>query len=1846
MVFRDVCLNKLLPRPGAASFFTNNQRTLSMKHLNLLLTAVALLGLSLAGRASDIIEVIPLTDRIIMVHFDDGYVRHHQKGEARSNEWVIQDPLNVALATQLGSYTVSSSDDVNFSGGVLPIDVGRKSKGTDFTWLCQSYNDSVGCINTDADHAKEHWIYLYLDNPMQPGNNYTISTGELAANGNSYELRYDPKLASSRSEAVHVNMIGYAPTAPKKYGYVYHWTGEKGGLDLSPYAGATFWLVSTSDNSVAYSGTIAFRKAADNVETGQPDDTPDDNFLGAEVYEADFSSFATPGEYRLAVEGIGSSFPFAIDDNAYFEPYYNIIRGLYHQRSGIALTQPYTQYVRPAPHNPNVTPGFDGKLQYTTSRFIDWENQDNSDNDKPAIEAGIQGPLDTYGWYQDAGDWDGYFSHLRIPSWLLFLYEFAPAKFPDSQLNIPESGNGVPDLVDEAAWLPRFFHRTRQELIAKGYGTGGVGSRVAGDWFGGDGEGVPSYEDVNRTWIVSGEDPFSTYKYAATAAHLAIALQKAGVTDPEGVDWQQEAAEAYAWAKANTREGDEEPVFNLRLSDQRLYAAAALYKLTGEETYHDQVKADAAGINSGTVLGEDQRWGVYTYLTMGPNRPVDPALYAALRDATLNSADNVLTDVVERRATRYGGNFFFPMLVGQPTTPMIFDGLMGFMLTKDSNAGRANNYLANIYTTSDYFLGTNPLNTVWATGLGERHPDEVFHLDSWYNGLDTQADEVQTEFYPGLVPYGPWINDGKAFGPWDNDWAGKTTFPAYETWPSHERWYDQRTAPLTAEFTVHQNTAPAAVTYGFLIDGPFGDFSTGTETVTAVELSPDSLTLGLSEARQLTLTTTPANAGGGLVWSTQDAAIATIDRNGVVTGVGLGTTQVSVASTDGSISDSVLVEVVARQAGITYVVADFDEVIPTNGVVEPEKTQMFAAGGTLTFAENPGPDTNNESAQVVRFARDAGTYKLIGFNLSEALPAAPFNTLSFQLYGTNITQVFVVMSNGEGVNLVETQQSVTVADSTWGTVEITISDAAEGSIKDVLIFPNPTDGAEAVFYVDNVQLLGDNPAAPVSGVELPEDSVNVGVGETLALQATVLPATALERGLTWRSSDESVATVDSSGTVSGISEGVAAITATTIEGQFTDSVYVTVTPGGLTRSLIVADFDEVIPTNGVVEPGRTQMFSSGGTLAIVNNPDATADNVSGQVAQFDKPEGTFKLVGFNLPEATPVEGYETFSFQLYGTNVTQVYVALDDADGNRVAESFQEVSIDREWGTVTLNLPAEVSASVKTILIFPNPNNANSATFYVDNVRFDGQGDPVAPEVTVAVSPETITLESGAIATLTAEITPAETNASLRWSTSDEVVANVDSSGQVTALTAGSATIVATTADGTAADSATVIVVPNTLKGDLIIADFDEVIPTVGIVEPGRTQSFGAGGEIAIVANPKNSPDNPSEQVLQFDKGEGTYKLIGFNLQVGRSLNRYETFSFQVYGSSRVSEVLIVLNDPAGKTTLSVMPTVAIDSGTWGTVTVDIPEGTVGSVKDILIFPNPTAGATGVYYFDNVRFNSEPVAATYQVGDCTLVPGDFPSDLAEIVAVSEVSYADFSTNRGSYVIGVVTGIRADGRAGVWEVHNDCSIHPLRKSGLANRTSLLPNVRGVECYRGWEYRPTGISEDGQTIYAEAINPDGFTHPRGWTVEPGTVVDIEFALGGPFYGRIFGAKGSIECDDLVVETFASNYFVIRCDDRENARSATVSDKVAADQLAEPVATYPNPTTGIVNLQGARLSDRPVTIRVINASGRVVLHINPTSAAATTELDLSPFADGLYTIQVLDNDYSTTHRVLLRR
>jgi hypothetical protein len=97
----------------------------------------------------------------------------------------------------------------------------------------------------------------------------------------------------------------------------------------------------------------------------------------------------------------------------------------------------------------------------------------------------------------------------------------------------------------------------------------------------------------------------------------------------------------------------------------------------------------------------------------------------------------------------------------------------------------------------------------WVTGLGPRHPREVFHLDAWCNGKGIP--------HPGIIPYGPWKKDRPAgAGPWDKEWPYPTLHPSIDEWPANEQWFENRNAPMTSEFTIHQNTCYAAAAFGWL----------------------------------------------------------------------------------------------------------------------------------------------------------------------------------------------------------------------------------------------------------------------------------------------------------------------------------------------------------------------------------------------------------------------------------------------------------------------------------------------------------------------------------------------------------------------------------------------------------------------------------------------------------------------------------------------------------------------------------------------------------------------------------------------------------------------------------------------------------------------------------------------------------------------------------------------------------------------------------------------------------------------------------------------------------------------
>jgi hypothetical protein len=176
---------------------------------------------------------------------------------------------------------------------------------------------------------------------------------------------------------------------------------------------------------------------------------------GGDIWTADFSSFTTPGQYRLYIKGLGVSHPFAIAEDALTLAAWHSCRAFYYQRSATALTTPFadSRWTRPIDHEFNTTKGgrridaayhwsLKESLLYKGEMICPLENTTCS----PESMKDVAG-----GWF-DAGDFGKYIMGSASVTWRhLNSFEMHPSNYSDDW-NIPESGNGIADIVDETQW--------------------------------------------------------------------------------------------------------------------------------------------------------------------------------------------------------------------------------------------------------------------------------------------------------------------------------------------------------------------------------------------------------------------------------------------------------------------------------------------------------------------------------------------------------------------------------------------------------------------------------------------------------------------------------------------------------------------------------------------------------------------------------------------------------------------------------------------------------------------------------------------------------------------------------------------------------------------------------------------------------------------------------------------------------------------------------------------------------------------------------------------------------------------------------------------------------------------------------------------------------------------------------------------------------------------------------------------------------------------------------------------------------------------------------------------------
>ncbi len=679
---------------------------------------------------------------------------------------LVGEPLNVEWAVNPDSYSITSSDDAYFADGITPVIVNRKSRPFDFTKNAEK-NES----------PQDHFLYLTLPEPLEIGKHYTVEFENGQLQSSSVSFTYDPTVLPS--DVVHVSQIGFRPDDPIKTAFLSCWMGDGGGLSYPN--GLKFSLIDQKTGQAVFDGSVQLDTRATELENGQ------ESHIKANVYEMNFSAYKTPGMYCVSVEGVGSSLPFPITEGAWMDAFYVSVRGLYHQRSGIALGLPYTPFVRPRGFHPD-----DGVKVYETRPAKDGERTVGFQRLGFKTDQIVP---DAWGGYMDAGDWDRRPLHIYVPRLMLDLYDLSPSTFNKVNLNVPESTNDLPDLLDEALWLVDFCKRTQVQ-------EGGIRPGINSSEHPRRGEG--SWQESLDVLAYPPTVPMS-YDYAGVAAHVAFILED---THPEKAkDYFDSALRAFEWAENHPQSKERGSGKNV----SRILAAAEFFRLTGDSKWHNMyleatrftepsAKYDGHKRGSGVFDRQTEAGWVY-YLTDRPG--MNQAVKENFKRALLADANSCIAAINETAFSWVGTKGKEEIAYSSSVIPYAVSLVRAHYLTQDEK------YLSATILSCQMGAGANPLNVCYTSGVGVKTQQRMVHEDSYVS---------HQPLPPGLTTNGPYDPQNKLPGNWVNrvEQFRQFIYPMATTWPALESWFDVGTFSPMCEFTVHRNIAPNAYVWGYL----------------------------------------------------------------------------------------------------------------------------------------------------------------------------------------------------------------------------------------------------------------------------------------------------------------------------------------------------------------------------------------------------------------------------------------------------------------------------------------------------------------------------------------------------------------------------------------------------------------------------------------------------------------------------------------------------------------------------------------------------------------------------------------------------------------------------------------------------------------------------------------------------------------------------------------------------------------------------------------------------------------------------------------------------------------------
>jgi len=439
---------------------------------------------------------------------------------------------------------------------------------------------------------------------------------------------------------------------------------------------------------------------------------------GETVSIADFSSFTTPGQYRIEHNDTGYSFEFEIREEILRDLSKASIKAFYFNRASSELLEEHAGiWARPMGHPDDVV-------------YIH-ESAETEERPEGYV---ISSPK---GWY-DAGDYNKYAVNSGISTYtLLAAYEHFPEYYRGLNLNIPETGNGVPDLLDEIRWNLDWLLTTQDP------NDGGVYHKVTSKDFAG--MVMPNEAEADRFAVMK-----STGGTLNFAAVMATAARVYNEFDPDFANEALKAAEyAWQWAVQNPEEYYEQPpdiqtgaYGDRQLEDEFDWAAAELYISTGNDDYWNARNFDqvGAGIPSWSYV-RPLAWISLAHHRGNLTDAADPTLIGKrIMEQGKELLEEFYRSPYAITMGRYGMSDF---VWGS-------NGVIGnhsLMLIQAYRLSGEKDYLNAALANMDYLLGRNATGYSFVTGFGSKPPMFIHHRQSASDDIDDPV--------PGFVAGGP-----------------------------------------------------------------------------------------------------------------------------------------------------------------------------------------------------------------------------------------------------------------------------------------------------------------------------------------------------------------------------------------------------------------------------------------------------------------------------------------------------------------------------------------------------------------------------------------------------------------------------------------------------------------------------------------------------------------------------------------------------------------------------------------------------------------------------------------------------------------------------------------------------------------------------------------------------------------------------------------------------------------------------------------------------------------------------------------------------------------------------------